>query len=114
MSKSHQESAPMDTRLLMLNGELDIASNTAPFLASIEDDGSADLVIDMSQVTFMDCSGYRTIVAARLAHEARGGSLTVRCATRSTPVADADDRGSRTDRLSHSSSSKKSSPNDPR
>ena len=35
------------------------------------------VVIDLSALRFMDCAGYGGLVAARLALESRGGSLTL-------------------------------------
>jgi anti-anti-sigma factor len=72
--------APIDQRRLDLSGELDIATGTDFALACATDEVE-DLCVDISALTFMDCSGYRNVVAARLAHEARGGSVALRSAT---------------------------------
>lgn len=79
MNKSPRNAA-VDERRLELSGELDIATGSE-FALSCATDTAEDLFVDISAVTFMDCSGYRGIVAARLAHEACGGSLALRCAT---------------------------------
>ena len=39
------------------------------------------LVIDMSRLTFLDCSGNGALVAVRLAIQQRGGSVVVRSPT---------------------------------
>ncbi len=40
-----------------------------------------DVVVDLSDVHFMDCAGYGSLVAARHELERRGGSLDVRHAS---------------------------------
>jgi anti-anti-sigma regulatory factor len=36
------------------------------------------MVIDLAGLTFMDCGGYRCLVACRLAIGGRGGTLVIR------------------------------------
>ncbi|MCU1393071.1 MAG: hypothetical protein JWM34_1499 [Ilumatobacteraceae bacterium] len=61
--------------LVSLTGELDIASRGA-LLEACRADGSTELVIDMSGLVFMDCSGWSGVVEA-----GRIGSSTVRGAS---------------------------------
>jgi len=64
-------------RLVRPTGELDFATRIACFNACVTGDGNV-VEIDISAVTFLDCSGYGALVAARLVLEERGGTLTVR------------------------------------
>ena len=63
-----------------VTGELDLASRNQLFVAFTAGNHPA-MVIDLAGVTFMDCSGYRCLVAARLVIEQGGRSLIVRGAT---------------------------------
>ena len=58
-------------------GELDLATRNRLFLACTVGNHQFTTV-DMSRVTFMDCSGYAGIVAARHVVEADGRTLAVR------------------------------------
>ena len=60
-----------------LAGELDIATRELVHRACVGSE-HCDVAVEMAQTTFMDCSGYGGIVAARLELEQRGGSLTLR------------------------------------
>lgn len=60
-----------------VTGELDRASRHQLFVASTAGNHPA-MVIDLSGVTFMDCSGYGCLVAARLVVEQGGRAFTIR------------------------------------
>lgn len=64
-------------RVVHVCGELDLAARDEFYKACVTGDHSA-LVIDMSRLTFLDCSGYGALVAVRLAIQQRGGSVIVR------------------------------------
>ena len=64
-------------RVVRLGGELDIASRAQVRDACLCGRGNV-VVVDMARTTFMDCSGYGGLVAARLSLQASGGSLTLR------------------------------------
>ncbi|GLY75585.1 STAS domain-containing protein [Actinoallomurus iriomotensis] len=69
--------------VLEVAGEIDLA--TAPWLQDhlIEvinsQDGSADLILDMTKVEFCDASGLRVLVSAQRWIRQRGGRLRVIC-----------------------------------
>ena len=69
-----------DTTVLGCSGELDIAS--APALTRALDEpevsGAARLVIDLTQVTFMDSTGLRALLLARQQADASGQALVLR------------------------------------
>jgi anti-sigma B factor antagonist len=69
-----------DTLVLRVVGELD--SYTAPTLRTCALDqitaGVSDVVIDLSEMTFIDSSGLNALVRARMRVEALGGSLRLR------------------------------------
>ncbi len=69
-----------DATVLGLSGELDIAS--APALTRALDElqvaGAARLVIDLTQVTFMDSTGLRALLLARQRTEGSGQALVLR------------------------------------
>lgn len=62
--------------VVYLDGELDVANRGLVLLtcAAVE---HRTVTADLSRLTFMDCTGYSGMVAARLVLEARGGSLTL-------------------------------------
>jgi anti-anti-sigma factor len=64
-------------RVVHLIGELGLAGRDGFYNAGVIGDHSA-LVVDMSRLTFLDCSGYGVLVAVRLAIQQRGGSVVVR------------------------------------
>jgi anti-anti-sigma factor len=64
------------TTVASLSGDLDFASRNPCFDACVAGGDVVD--IDMAALTFMDCSGYGGLIAARLVLEGRGGSLTLR------------------------------------
>ncbi len=60
-----------------VSGELDIATRDLVHRACIAGQHLA-VTVEMADTTFMDCSGYGGLVAARLDLERRGGSMTLR------------------------------------
>ena len=63
-------------RVVQIGGELDIATCNRARRACL--DGRAkDVVVDMADMTFMDCRGYGGLIAARQILQADGGSLTL-------------------------------------
>ncbi|MFD9793907.1 anti-sigma factor antagonist [Streptomyces sp. NPDC059070] len=64
-----------------LRGEIDIAvlPQSLPVVDEVTSPQAAQVVIDLTPVTFLDCSGLRLLNRARLRLAARGGSLTVVC-----------------------------------
>jgi len=65
--------------VLHLDGELD--PHTAPLLKQQVDelaaDGSLDIVLDLSQLAFIDSSGLRVVISAHREMADRGGQLTL-------------------------------------
>jgi anti-anti-sigma factor len=69
--------------VMALEGELDLATTRELEARLGEDDVAAgDVVMDLSQLSFIDASGLRALVAAYRAAVARGHSLSV---TRTSP-----------------------------
>jgi anti-anti-sigma factor len=64
-------------RVVEIGGELDIATRNRAHLACLQGRGKF-VVVDMADITFMDCCGYGGLVAARQILQAGGGSLTLR------------------------------------
>jgi anti-anti-sigma factor len=62
-------------RVIHLSGELDFASRDVVHGACVVDD-SRVVAVDLDRLTFLDCSGYSGLIAARLELRSRGGSLT--------------------------------------
>ena len=60
-----------------VSGDLDIETRDLVHRACVAGRHLA-VTVDMAETTFMDCSGYGGLVAARLDLELRGGSLTLR------------------------------------
>jgi stage II sporulation protein AA (anti-sigma F factor antagonist) len=78
------ESRPGPETTLVLTGELDPA--TAPTLearlAEVTADGDVRrVVLDLAQITFLDSSGLRTLVAANEALRARAAELVLQAPT---------------------------------
>ena len=63
-------------RRVRIGGELDLATRVACFDACVNGEG-ATVEVDISTITFMDCSGYDALMDARRTLEHRGGSLSV-------------------------------------
>jgi anti-anti-sigma factor len=66
-----------DRYVVSVSGELDRASRDQLVAASIAGDHH-ETSIDLTAVTFMDCSGYAGLVTSRLLTEETGRSLTIR------------------------------------
>lgn len=72
-----------DRTLVMLRGELDLASQ-GDFRAQVGDllhTGRADLVIDLTELTFLDSTGLGALIGIRRRAYALQGSLTLVCPT---------------------------------
>ena len=66
------------TTVVFLRGELDLASAEAALDVLIDALSDGDLVIDASELSFIDSSGIRSILEAyREAHEGAGGGRRV-------------------------------------
>ena len=65
------------SRVVRVGGELDVATRAQVRDACLAGRGNS-VVVEMAELTFMDCSGYGCLVAARRILEASGGSLTLR------------------------------------
>ncbi|HEX2054718.1 MAG TPA: STAS domain-containing protein [Actinomycetota bacterium] len=65
--------------VLALHGELDIASvaSLELALAKVEADGSPVVILDLRRLSFMDCTGLRSLISARQRISGAGGSLLV-------------------------------------
>jgi anti-anti-sigma factor len=63
-------------RVVQIGGELDIATRSRARRACLEGRGN-NVVVEMADMTFMDCCGYGGLVAARHILQAGGGSLTL-------------------------------------
>lgn len=64
-------------RVVQISGELDVVSRNIVHRACLAGRRTA-VVVDMSDMTFMDCCGYGGLVAARNDLQKHGGSLTLR------------------------------------
>lgn len=62
-------------RVVRIGGELDVATRNRVRRACLG--GRKEVVVEMAEMTFMDCSGYGALVAARRVLQAHGGSLTL-------------------------------------
>ncbi len=67
-------------RIVRIGGELDLATREACLNICVSG-GSDTVEVDISSITFMDCSGYGALVAAQLALAQQGRSLTISHAT---------------------------------
>ena len=63
-------------RVVQIGGELDIATRNRARRACLDGRGK-DVVVEMADITFMDCCGYGGLIAARKILQADGGSLTL-------------------------------------
>jgi anti-anti-sigma factor len=59
-----------------VRGELDVATRDALIRECLTDRHKA-VVVEMAEMSFMDCSGYGGLIAVRQALELRHGSLTL-------------------------------------
>jgi anti-anti-sigma factor len=64
-------------RVVHVSGELDIAARDLARRACLQGVDLA-IVVDMTDLTFMDCSGYGALIAALRILTDLGGSLTIR------------------------------------
>lgn len=58
-------------------GELDAVTRGACYRAMTKDDGASRVMLDLARTTFMDCGGYRAIVAARNDLRGTGSELVL-------------------------------------
>jgi anti-anti-sigma factor len=70
------EQTGQSSPVLRVGGEVDIA--TAPELNKCLDELDGNVVVDLTDVTFLDSSGIRVLVVARKQLVREGGSLTLR------------------------------------
>ncbi|MEO8267518.1 MAG: STAS domain-containing protein [Ilumatobacteraceae bacterium] len=64
-------------RIVEIDGELDVATRGLVREACLTG-RRTEVVVEMAETTFMDCSGYGSLVAARRILSRHGGSLTLR------------------------------------
>jgi anti-anti-sigma factor len=64
-------------RVVEVSGELDLATRNLVRRACLAGRRNT-VVVEMGEMTFMDCSGYGGLVSARHTLQDRGGSLTLR------------------------------------
>jgi anti-anti-sigma factor len=64
-------------RVVQISGELDVVTRNIVRRACVAGRHVA-VVVEMSDMTFMDCSGYGGLIAARNDLQKHGGSLTLR------------------------------------
>jgi anti-anti-sigma factor len=64
-------------RVVQVVGELDVGTRERVRQACVTGRRRV-VVVEMADITFMDCCGYGALVAARGALQANGGSLTLR------------------------------------
>jgi anti-anti-sigma factor len=63
-------------RVVQISGELDVVTRNIVRRACLAG-RRTEVVVEMSDMTFMDCSGYGGLIAARNDLQAHGGSLTL-------------------------------------
>lgn len=69
---------PPEIRMVVaLTGEMDLASRDIAYNACVRDT-HRDVVVDLTEVSFLDCAGYGALMSARRILEQRGGSLVLR------------------------------------
>jgi anti-sigma B factor antagonist len=72
-----------DGVVVRVNGDIDVATFAlleAPLLA-LQSDGRPNIVVDMSNVSFIDSTGLRVLVQAQRRAQIRGGSFVIRAAS---------------------------------
>jgi len=62
--------------IIRLFGELDLAGREKFQQTLARADEMLDVVVDMGELTFMDCAGYSSLITARAALTRHGGTLT--------------------------------------
>ena len=65
-----------DAAVLLLSGEVDVAASGA-VRARVDESAAGTLVVDLSAVTFVDSSGLRELLRARMECERRNGRLVL-------------------------------------
>jgi anti-anti-sigma factor len=65
-----------DVSVLVLSGEVDVAASGA-VRARVDEAAAGRLVVELSEVTFVDSSGLRELLRARMECERRGGRLVL-------------------------------------
>jgi anti-anti-sigma factor len=75
----HVSSAEDDVKVVALRGELDFdqAPAVSRALDDLRTDGALEIVVDLSELTFIDSSGISVLVAAARASAADKGTLVV-------------------------------------
>jgi anti-anti-sigma factor len=63
-------------RVVNVSGELDMGTRDSLERACLANEDMS-VVVEMADLTFMDCCGYGALVAVRRAIQERGGSLTL-------------------------------------
>jgi anti-anti-sigma factor len=63
--------------VVVLNGDLDLCTRQIAFDACVAEQ-NRHVVVDLSDVAFLDCAGFGALMAARVVLQLRGGSLTMR------------------------------------
>jgi anti-anti-sigma factor len=69
-------SADVGHHVVNVSGELDVGTRDVVEQACLAGDDVA-VVVEMAELTFMDCCGYAGLLAARRLLQAHGGSLTL-------------------------------------
>jgi anti-anti-sigma factor len=64
-------------RVVHVCGDLDLATRNVIYRACLAG-GDGAVMVEMADLTFMDCSGYSGLIAARRVLQEQGGSLTLR------------------------------------
>jgi anti-anti-sigma factor len=62
--------------VIWVSGELDLASRDLMIQTCVLSDHRL-VVVEMAELTFMDCAGYGALISGRRVLEQRGGSLTL-------------------------------------
>ncbi len=65
-----------DVREVHLSGEMDMTSRQLVARCCVDGDES-NVIVDISELTFMDCGGYATIAGARIVLAGLGRTLTL-------------------------------------
>ncbi|MDQ6916070.1 MAG: STAS domain-containing protein [Actinomycetota bacterium] len=75
------EARPDGTRVIALNGELDVGT-VPPFAAALQDalaDSAPRLLVDLAEVTFIDSTALMTLLTTLRELHRRGGQLVLAC-----------------------------------